>query len=1115
MGTAKVTATSKTNKKKKATITVQVTNDVLVKSITLDRTKITVDEFNDEDIQLKIKKILPANAENKDVVWSSENEDVADVDDEGLVTTGDVGETRIIATADDKGGAYATCKVIVTENTDSDEEEEEEPQEQEPAIPQQPAQDPQPPVGNEPQTPTVVPITGIHVSVSNDRVKPGESVQISHEVVPGNTTQTEVVWTAMGDGIRVGQDGLVTIDSDFSFDKGQTEKEVVVTVTSKENPSIAKSIILYVYDPEAIYMLESPEISLDISQTPAWVTKGEYGTYTQNEDGTVTFNSQPATGNEGKVFNNSCAWYLNDQHARVDLSTYKYVGITVSQDEFKDTNGDTQYGVIKAMGWAGGADAESYWAKNDAWAPACSQYHENGNVTMYFAVSDVFTDLKKARAIGVTVKSYTKNEDTFTPREVTIYGIKFMETLPEGFEDLDAEATPCPKMTNAVLSMKRENETEVITGGEYGSVSYEDGYVHFDTDSTSVKPYEALRYNNGCGWLLSADGNQYDVSDYNYVAVTLDSEEEFQLLTWSGGADAENFWDKNDTWGGQERVINNLDGSVTIYYENEKIFKNTQKARAIGFSLRSEEHPYGNGCDLIDDYGYCSHFASKEAVVHSIEFVKELPAFPTATPVTTAVPDPTAAPIVVPTAAPSYGYQFTDCFISTEENADKVFVSNAEITAVHDAEGVPCTELSYTKNYQKAFFELPEEFDLSLYDAVSITANVPSQIAIEAYNSEIDTSVENWHENAIIAGYPFYGGSETEEGVLGKTTQTRALEDLYVGNTTNNKMKYLAIGSNAVPSGGYGTKNFLVYSIKFTSEDKTVPTISFYSREEGTVTPSRPIPPKPTVIIEPQINLNNITEFSTSGEYGIVVMNEDGTVSFSSETSSESIYNNGVAWYLSSQQENADISEYPYVAITVDTDVAYTEFKLMTWSDGAESSLFWDKKDTWGGVVKTIENADGSKTIYYPTQDVFADVTNAGGIGITLKSAQHLYGSVCDAMDEEGNCVHYLPKTATIHAITFVKDLSELPTTPEVTSMPEVTTMPEVTPTPETTTIPKVETLDIQNVQAGGVWASKVSYFGVNDGVVDMILADDAQYGSAYTYFDIEIPEGSSVENLK
>ena len=103
--------------KKKASIRVIVTQDVLVRKIVLNRTKLTVCESEEDDIILTIKQILPKNAKDKDVTWESDDEDVVDVDDNGELSIGDPGTATIYVTADDEGGAYATCDVTVTEDT--------------------------------------------------------------------------------------------------------------------------------------------------------------------------------------------------------------------------------------------------------------------------------------------------------------------------------------------------------------------------------------------------------------------------------------------------------------------------------------------------------------------------------------------------------------------------------------------------------------------------------------------------------------------------------------------------------------------------------------------------------------------------------------------------------------------------------------------------------------------------------------------------------------------------------------------------------------------------------------------------------------------------------------
>lgn len=113
VGKAKITAISKTDTKKKASISVTVTKDVLVSKIVLNRTSVTETEFYEDDIKLSVKKIYPSNAKNKDMIWSTSDEDIADVDEDGNVSLGNVGTAIITATAKDKGGAKATCTVKV------------------------------------------------------------------------------------------------------------------------------------------------------------------------------------------------------------------------------------------------------------------------------------------------------------------------------------------------------------------------------------------------------------------------------------------------------------------------------------------------------------------------------------------------------------------------------------------------------------------------------------------------------------------------------------------------------------------------------------------------------------------------------------------------------------------------------------------------------------------------------------------------------------------------------------------------------------------------------------------------------------------------------------------
>ena len=82
---------------------------VLVESVTLDKTELALTVGGD-DVTLKAT-VLPEDATDKTVTWTSSKTAVATVDATGKVTAVAVGEATITATAGDK---TATCKVTVT-----------------------------------------------------------------------------------------------------------------------------------------------------------------------------------------------------------------------------------------------------------------------------------------------------------------------------------------------------------------------------------------------------------------------------------------------------------------------------------------------------------------------------------------------------------------------------------------------------------------------------------------------------------------------------------------------------------------------------------------------------------------------------------------------------------------------------------------------------------------------------------------------------------------------------------------------------------------------------------------------------------------------------------------
>ncbi len=82
---------------------------VAVESVSLDKTSLAMESGS---IDKLTATVLPANATNKGIVWTSSDPDVCEVDRTGALTAGNAG-TAVI-TASSKNGKTATCTVTVT-----------------------------------------------------------------------------------------------------------------------------------------------------------------------------------------------------------------------------------------------------------------------------------------------------------------------------------------------------------------------------------------------------------------------------------------------------------------------------------------------------------------------------------------------------------------------------------------------------------------------------------------------------------------------------------------------------------------------------------------------------------------------------------------------------------------------------------------------------------------------------------------------------------------------------------------------------------------------------------------------------------------------------------------
>jgi len=85
---------------------------VSVKRIVLEPASATVDVTEELDINAHV---IPDEAYDKEIVWTSSNENIASIDEYGHVSALQAGETDIIATAKTDHSVFAICKLLVSE----------------------------------------------------------------------------------------------------------------------------------------------------------------------------------------------------------------------------------------------------------------------------------------------------------------------------------------------------------------------------------------------------------------------------------------------------------------------------------------------------------------------------------------------------------------------------------------------------------------------------------------------------------------------------------------------------------------------------------------------------------------------------------------------------------------------------------------------------------------------------------------------------------------------------------------------------------------------------------------------------------------------------------------
>ena len=325
---------------------------VSVESITLNHSTLTI-TMGDPAVTLTAT-ILPTNATNRNVVWSSSNAAVAKVDNYGSVTAVSVGAASIVATAAD-GGKTAISNVTVN--------------------------------------PATVAVTGVSLNKTETTVTVGETVTLIATVVPEDATNRNVTWNSGNAEIAsVDANGVVTTYSTgtvaivASTVDGGKIAICNITVTAATVPVTGVSLntntlILVAGASETLTATVAPATATNQSVTwasnnHAVATVDNNGRVTAHTEGTATITVTTADG--GKTANSIVT---------VNVPTISVTGVSLNTNTLTLAIGASQT-LTATIAPTNATNQSVTWGTNN---PAVATVDNNGRVTAHTAGTATIT----------------------------------------------------------------------------------------------------------------------------------------------------------------------------------------------------------------------------------------------------------------------------------------------------------------------------------------------------------------------------------------------------------------------------------------------------------------------------------------------------------------------------------------------------------------------------------------------------------------------------------------------------------------------------------------------------------------------------------------------------
>ena len=419
-----------------------------------------------------------------------------------------------------------------------------------------------------------IPVTGIDIKAAPEQMIVDSSVKLQPVFTPENTTQQEVIWTTSDKNVA-------TVDKEGTV-LAKSAGTVVITVTSKANPAMSKSITIIVNEPA--YAAEP--LKIDLTDTSKYITlmdredpaKEATLKPTVNEDGSITI---PYTGTSQYV--------VYDFGQDMDLTKYQSFSITgYSAGQYAiefytaDTNLTFQKKFDDAYNWW----EEAQWKYYPFFEGSASKRMSNGHfvekgeetVNVVWQYGDGKMDLSKIRYMVIKSNNAPVHPADFNNPECkyTVKDITFSPDYAYHFENGRVhttslnEALATSSVKQAQLGITKEDFTKAVQAKASRKGTYRDvdKFNGDDTDAVSFTSKEVANDVSGMAFYLdfvncSTENNvisqcindagivydleirhkKIDLTKYDYkyikVDVTVDSEISVKMLNdgsnWAGG----------------------------------------------------------------------------------------------------------------------------------------------------------------------------------------------------------------------------------------------------------------------------------------------------------------------------------------------------------------------------------------------------------------------------------------------------------------------------------------------------------------------------------------------------------------------------------------------------